>query len=124
MKKILIVEDNHDIVEILKMALEKENYEIYVAYDGIEALNKVKSNKPDLIVLDIMLPKLDGHSVNLRLKEDTGTKNIPVVVITGRGHLKELLDIREDVTVSAYLEKPFPIRLLMDKIAEIFKSLG
>lgn len=119
MSKILVVEDEHDIVEVVRMGLEKEGYEVDAAYDGVEALEKIKLNKPDLIVLDIMLPKLDGYSVNLKLKENPETKSIPVVVITGRVHLKELLEIREEITVAAYLEKPFPLKLLVEKIKEL-----
>ena len=121
MSKILVVEDEKDIVEVIRMKLEKEGYEVDTAYDGIEALEKVKLNRPDLIVLDIMMPKLDGYSVNLKLKENPETENIPVIVITGKGHLKELLQIREEITVSAYLEKPFPLKLLVEKIKELLK---
>jgi response regulator RpfG family c-di-GMP phosphodiesterase len=68
-----------------------------------------------------MMPKLDGYSVNLKLKENPETENIPVIVITGRGHLKELLQIRGDITVAAYLEKPFPLKVLVEKIKELLK---
>lgn len=121
MNKILIVEDEIDIAEIIQMALKKEGYEADIACDGVVALAKVKANKPDLVVLDIMLPKLDGYSVNLKLKENPETENIPVIVITGRGYLKELLHIREEITVSAYFEKPFPMKLLTEKIKELLK---
>ncbi|GAI55832.1 unnamed protein product [marine sediment metagenome] len=121
MSKILVVEDEHDIVEVIQMGLEKEGYEVDTAYDGVEALEKIKLNKPDLIVLDIMLPKLDGYSVNLKLKENPKTESIPVIVITGRVHLKELLQIREEITVAAYLEKPFTLKLLVEKIKELLR---
>lgn len=119
MKKILVVDDERDIVEVIQMSLQKNGYSVETAYDGVEALEKIESDKPDLVVLDIMLPKLDGYSVNLKLKENPETENLPVIVITGRGHLKELLQIREEITVSAYLEKPFPLKLLVDKIKEL-----
>jgi len=117
-KKILVVEDDMDIVEVISMALQKEGYEVYKAYNGIMALNQL-STKPDLILLDLMLPELDGNSVNLRLKENPDTKNIPVIIMTGKGQLKELLDLKEGVNVSAYLEKPFPIKVLLEKIKQI-----
>ncbi len=75
-KKILIVDDEKDIVDIVSMYLEKEGYEPIEAYDGIEALEKIISDKPDLIILDIMMPKLDGHSLNIKLKENPETKEI------------------------------------------------
>ena len=85
----------------------------------MEALDKINEEKPDLIVLDIMLPKLDGHSLNIQLKKNPETANIPVVVMTGRGGLKDLLQLKENVNISAYLEKPFPIRLLKEKIENL-----
>ena len=117
-KKILIVEDDVDIVEVIGIALQKEGYEIYKAYNGVVALNKLIT-KPDLILLDLMLPELDGNSVNLRLKENPDTKNIPVIVMTGKGQLKELFDLKEGANISAYLEKPFPIKVLIEKIKQI-----
>ena len=118
-KKILIVDDERDIVTIIKFALEKEGYEIGEAYDGLEALAKVNSCKPDLILLDIMMPKMDGHSVNLKLKERLETAGIPVIVITGKGQLKELIQSRQDLAISAYLEKPFTVATLIATIKEI-----
>ncbi|MCB4756619.1 MAG: response regulator [Elusimicrobia bacterium] len=121
-KTILIVDDEPDVVFVLKMALEKNGYKTVEASNGLEALEKVHIQHPDAIILDLMMPKLDGHSVNLKLKEDPRTAHIPVIVVTGKGHLKELLDIREDLKVTAYLEKPFPVSLLLEKLGEIFKS--
>lgn len=120
-KKILIVDDERDIVLILKMALEKKGYAVDQAYDGIEALQKVDVSKPDIIILDIMMPRMDGHTVNLHLKSDAATAGIPVIVITGRGRIKELIEIRKELSVAAYLEKPFPVSMLVDKIQEILK---
>lgn len=117
-KKILIVDDERDIVVILKLALGKEGYEVIEAFDGLEALEKAAEVKPDLILLDIMMPKMDGLSVNLKLKEDTATAKIPVIVITGRGQFKELIDARKDIEIYAYLEKPFTVAMLMGKIKE------
>ena len=117
-KKILIVDDEHDIVIILKMALEKEGYEVEEAFDGVEALEKVTLFKPDLILLDIMMPKMDGHSVNLKLKEVEATSKIPVIIITGRGQLKELIQARQEISIAAYMEKPFTVSMLIGKIKE------
>ncbi|MFH1369034.1 MAG: response regulator [Elusimicrobiota bacterium] len=119
--KIMIVDDEKDIVFVLKIALEKEGFATDEAYDGIQALEKIGMSKPDLILLDIMMSKLDGHGVNLRLKEDPETAKIPVIVITGKGHLKELLQARDELQVAAYMEKPFTVKALIEKIREILK---
>jgi CheY-like chemotaxis protein len=118
-RNVLLVDDEKDIVTVLKIALEKEGYKVVEAFDGMEALEKVKKAKFDVIILDIMMPKLDGHSVNLKLKESPKTSEIPVVVITGRGHMKELLEIREELKVAEYLEKPFAVSFLVKRIKEI-----
>ena len=120
-KKILIVDDEKDIVEIISMYLKKEEYEPIGAYDGLSALEKITSEKPDLIILDIMMPKLDGHSVNIKLKENPETKDIPVIVITGKGHLREIIMAREDVPVVDYLEKPINIQEHLEKIKNVFE---
>ena len=120
-RKIMIVDDEKDIVFVLKTALEKEGFATDEAYDGVQALERIKLNKPDLILLDIMMPKLDGHAVNLKLKENPETAGIPVIVITSKGHLKELLQIRDDLQVAAYMEKPFTVKVLIEKVREILK---
>ena len=122
MKKILVVDDEKDIVEIISMYLERDDYEVMGAYDGQEALGKIINDKPDLVVLDIMMPKLDGHSLNIKLKENIETKDIPVIVITGKGHLREIIMAREDVTVVDYLEKPFQMNELLEKIKNVFEK--
>ncbi|MEW6556916.1 MAG: response regulator transcription factor [Elusimicrobiota bacterium] len=119
-KKILVVDDEQDIVEIISMYLEREGYETIGANDGLSAFEKTINEKPDLIILDIMMPEMDGHSLNIKLKEFPETKDIPVIVITGRGHLKEIIMARTDVTVVDYLEKPFQMDELLAKIKNVF----
>jgi len=118
-KNILIVDDEPDIVFVLTTAMKKNGYATQEAFNGLEALEKIKIQVPDAIVMDIMMPKMDGHSLNIALKKDPKTAGIPVIIITGKGNFKELLDIKEGVNVAAYLEKPFPISLLLDKLREI-----
>jgi len=119
MKKILVVEDEQDIMEVMTAKLGMDGYEVAGAFNGLEALEKIKQDKPDLIVLDIMLPEMDGYSVNLKLKENKETENIPVIIMTGRGNLKEILKINEKMAIAAYFEKPFPLKLLSEKIKEL-----
>ena len=118
-KTILVVDDEPDIVFVLTTALKKNGYRTEEAFNGLEALEKIRLHAPDAMIMDIMMPKLDGHAVNLQLKEDPATAGIPVIIITGKGHFKELLGIHEGVNVAAYLEKPFPISLLLEKLRNI-----
>ena len=117
----LVVDDEKDIVFVLKSALDGSGYITDSAADGLEALKKVASFKPDLIILDIMMPVLDGYSVNLRLRENPETAGIPVVIVTGKGHMQEFLKAREGVSVAAYLEKPFKVATLLSTVNEILQ---
>ena len=121
-KTILVVDDEPDIRLVLTMALQKHGYRTEEASNGLEALEKIRALRPAAVIMDIMMPKMDGGTVNLKLKEDPETAGIPVIIITGKGHFKELLDIREGVNVTAYLEKPFPISLLLEKLRVILKE--
>ncbi|HOW89841.1 MAG TPA: response regulator [Elusimicrobiales bacterium] len=118
-KTVLIVDDEEDIIFVLTTALRKHGYRAERASNGAEALEKIKALSPDAVVMDIMMPKMDGNTANLKLKEDPLTASIPVIIMTGKGHFRELLDIREGVNVAAYLEKPFPISLLIEKLRSI-----
>ncbi|HIE08638.1 MAG TPA: response regulator, partial [Armatimonadetes bacterium] len=77
-KKILVVDDEKHIVRLVQVNLERAGYEVITAYDGDEALKKVKEERPDLIVLDVMMPKMDGFEVMKHLKADPTTRDIPV----------------------------------------------
>jgi CheY-like chemotaxis protein len=121
-KTIMIVDDEPDIRYVLQKILNKNGYSTIEAPDGAEALRLVNLKAPDAIILDLMMPQLDGFSVNLKLKENPVTAAIPVIVITGKGHLKELMDIREDLKVAAYFEKPFQVANLIKRLKEIFEG--
>jgi len=120
-KKILIAEDEEDIVFVLKTALEEKDYKVIQAYDGKETLKKVTKEKPDLILLDIMMPGTDGYAINQKLKQSAATKNISVIVITGKPHVREMLGDLKKAGISAYFEKPFMIDDLFKKIKSALK---
>ncbi len=88
--KLLIVEDDEFLVDLLLEGFSDQKIEIEVAYDGEKALEKVKEVKPDLILLDILLPKIDGFEVLKRLKEDKSTAKIPVVILSNLGQKEEI----------------------------------
>ncbi len=81
-KRILVVDDEPDFASIVQVNLEKEGFEVEVAYDGVEALEKIKANPPDAIVLDVMMPEKDGYAVCAELKKDEKYEDIPIVMLT------------------------------------------
>jgi DNA-binding response OmpR family regulator len=113
-KRVLIVDDESHIVELVRVCLEDTDYEILEAYDGQEALDKARLEKPDLILLDIMLPKMDGYEVCRNLKTDDSTKTIPVVMLTAKG--QEVDKVKGFQSgADSYMTKPFsPLRLLTE----------
>ena len=86
---ILIVDDNRSLVNMIAGVLHKRDYEVITAYDGLEGLLKAQEEKPDLIVLDIVMPKLDGYEVCHRLQENPATKHIPVIMLTVKGQVDD-----------------------------------
>jgi two-component system alkaline phosphatase synthesis response regulator PhoP len=81
-KRILVVDDEPDFASIVQGNLEKEGFEVDIAYDGVEGLEKVKQNPPDAIVLDVMMPEKDGYEMCAELKNDPQYENIPIVLLT------------------------------------------
>ncbi len=126
MKKqtVLIVDDESDVVTTLAYALETAGYGVRRAFDGLQALESIAKSPPDAILLDLMMPNMDGHSVNIRLKSDPSTASIPVIVMTARAQLKELIEVRKDLRVAAYLEKPFRVKDLTAKLSEVLPADG
>ena len=117
-KKILIVDDARTTLLSLKMNLEFAGYDIYTAMDGEAGLNMAISLKPDLILLDIMMPKIDGFSVCRLLKFDEEYENIPVILLTVKNQIKDKKICRQ-VGADFYITKPFDIKALISKVGEL-----
>lgn len=117
-KRILIIDDETDIVEILRARLEAEGYEVSCASDGHEALGKIPAEKPDLILLDVMMPKLNGYQLCRELKKREETKGIPVIMLTARTQESDKFWGR-DCGADAYLTKPYKPEELLDKIRSL-----
>jgi len=117
-KRILIVDDTEDIVKLVKMYLEHHRYEVITAYDGQEGLDKAKADGPDLIILDLMLPNINGYKVCGLLKRDTKYAKIPVVIFSAKTQEKDM-KLGGDVGADAYLTKPFEPDVLLSKIKEL-----
>ena len=116
-KKILVVDDEKPISDIIKFNLEKEGYEVVVAYDGEEALEKVESEQPDLIVLDLMLPKIDGLEVAKRVRAKHTT---PIIMVTAKGgDMDKILGL--EYGADDYITKPFNILEVKARIKAIMR---
>ncbi|MFH1074999.1 MAG: response regulator [Candidatus Firestonebacteria bacterium] len=122
MSKILIAEDETDISFIIETVLKKIGHVVMTAFDGETALAKATAEKPDLILLDIMMPKMDGFTINSRLKENPKTKDIKVLIMTAKGGMKGLFDLGKRYSVNGYMEKPFQVNMLLDKIKEVLEE--
>lgn len=116
MSKILVVDDEKDVVELLKFLLEKDGYAVVTAYNGREALVAAKESIPDLILLDVMMPEMDGYTVQTQLLDDPATRNIPIIILTAKGQLRDVFAM--SANVRAYIEKPFDPKTLRAKIQE------
>jgi CheY-like chemotaxis protein len=124
--KIMLIDDDADFIESTKMVLEKHSYEVLMANNGDEGLRKVKQNKPDLILLDIIMPATDGFAVAKKLKEDPGLSGIPVIMLTsfsskgvgtsiprGKGY---------ELDAEDYLEKPVTPENLLAAVKKHLKQ--
>lgn len=120
-KRILIVDDEEDILNLLKFRLEANSYEVLIASDGQEGLNKARNEKPDLVILDLMLPKIDGYKVCRMLKFDESYKNIPIIIFTAKNQKKDE-DLGKEMGADAYVTKPFEPEMLLEKIRVLLRK--
>jgi len=114
-RRILVVDDEKDLVDTLTFRLEANGYEVSAAYDGLQGLDKAKKEKPDLIILDLMLPKMDGYKVCGLLKADSRYSKIPIILFTARAQDSDK-KMGEEVGADAYITKPFEPQVLLEKI--------
>jgi two-component system alkaline phosphatase synthesis response regulator PhoP len=116
-KKILLVDDEVDLVETVRFPLEMEGYHVLVSYNGEDALNQARKENPDLILLDLMLPKLDGYKVCRLLKFDERYKHIPILMLTAKTQEKDKV-LGLETGANEYITKPFEMDFLMKKVKE------
>jgi DNA-binding response OmpR family regulator len=120
-KKILIIEDEPELVKAIQIRLQQAGYEVLSANDGQDALEKTRKENPDLIILDLMLPKIDGYKVCRMLKFDERYKKIPILMLTARAQESDE-QLGFEVGADAYLTKPFEYEILLAKVKELFKE--
>lgn len=119
-EKILIVDDDRNIVEMVTLRLKTNGYQVISAFNGSDALAKAKEEKPDLILLNIMLPQLNGIMTTLKLKSNKETKSVPVIIISGIKERDEQI-LAHHVGAADYIIKPFESEELLTKIAKALK---
>lgn len=120
MHTILVVEDEEDIADLVAFNLRRNEFQVELAHDGIQGLAKAKGIKPDLIVLDVMMPGLDGFRVFKELRKDKSTRTIPVIMLTARGQTEDRIQGLE-LGAEDYVTKPFSPRELVLRIKNLLK---
>ncbi|MEA1943937.1 MAG: response regulator [Euryarchaeota archaeon] len=118
--KILVVDDEPDTLIPLTRALEADNYTVVGAVNGAEALEKVRDETPDLVLLDLMLPKLNGYEVCMKLKEDPATRQIPIIMLSAKGEIKDKV-LGIEIGADDYVTKPFDLLELKTRIRALLR---
>ena len=118
MKKILIADDEHKIMMTLEYAFRKANYQVFIARDGSEVLEILEKEIPDVILLDIMMPVLDGYSTVSEIKKNEKLQRVKIILLSAKAREE---DIKKglDLGVDAYVTKPYSIKKLLEKVEEI-----
>ena len=106
MSRILVVDDSSDIRLLLRKTLQNASHEVAVASDGDELQSAILSNNPDLVLLDVAMPRMDGFAALTRLKEDERTRHVPVIMVTAKGHPDDL-DVARSLGAEDYINKPW-----------------
>ena len=114
MGKILIVDDEKETVELLRLLLDNDQHEVFTALGGEEALDSLKRQIPHLILLDVTMPKMDGYTFMSRLQAEDATRDIPVMILTGREGMKDTFQMFTNVL--DFVPKPFDIKELRARV--------
>jgi len=122
-KKILVVEDDRDISELITYNLEREGYEIACLYDGSRVVDFVNKRKPEIIILDLMLPEVDGLDICRTLKSDPDTKHIPIIMLTAKSEEADVV-VGLQMGADDYITKPFSPKVLVARIKAIVRRIS
>ena len=120
--KILVVDDEPTIVRLMEFILARQGHEMIVAVNGEEALHKIRTQQPDLVLLDIMMPRIDGYEVAQRVRADPATAALPIIMLSAKAQEE---DIRKgvDVGVDEYITKPFSPEHLVHVVADYLQRV-
>jgi two-component system alkaline phosphatase synthesis response regulator PhoP len=126
MAKILVVDDEPDAVEMIKAALETASYQVVTAYNGQEGIEKAKKEKPDAIILDIMMPEKDGFVACKELKADPRCKDIPILILTAVSehfaNTRYAKSMGLDLEAEDYIDKPIDPKMLLARLGKLLKK--
>ena len=127
-KKILVVDDDPDILDALTMILESQNYKVVTARNGLEGLAGIESEKPDLMILDLLMPKMDGFALYKELQESKWAehRNIPILILTSvreeASRRRYELETGTELGIDDYIEKPFLPDILLERVGKLLKK--
>jgi two-component system alkaline phosphatase synthesis response regulator PhoP len=128
-KKILLVDDDADFVEAIKLILESKSYDVVVSYDGKEGLKKVQTEEPNLIILDVMMPEMDGYEVCAKLKADPKYRQIPILLLTAVGESIPTTSYTKEmgmrIEADDYIPKPVEPMEIVERVEKLLRiSMG
>ena len=119
--KVLLVDDDPVILKLLQVNFEMEGYTVVTASDGVEGLEKARAERPDIVLLDIMMPRMDGLQVTKALKGDDDTREIPIILLSAKAQASDV-QVGRDIGADDYLTKPFDPLELLDRVGDLLKG--
>jgi two-component system response regulator VicR len=121
-KKIIVIEDDKDIAELVKLVLETEDFEVKIVLDAPSSYMVVKENKPDAVILDLLMPQMNGWEIFKQIRNDKELSNIPIAILTAKTQAFDEMVGLHIMKADAYITKPFGKKELLDKIHGLFKQ--
>jgi DNA-binding response OmpR family regulator len=120
-RKVVCVEDEPEMIDLMRLILSRKGFEVVGANGGVKGLETIRAEKPDLVLLDLMMPEMDGWQVYQQLKADPATENIPVVVVTAKAqNIDKVLGLHI-AKVDDYISKPFSLQELVDRVEQVLR---
>jgi DNA-binding response OmpR family regulator len=120
-RKVVCVEDEPEMIDLMRLILSRKGFEVIGANGGLKGLETIRAEKPDIVLLDLMMPEMDGWQVYQQLKADPATEHIPVVVVTAKAqNIDKVLGLHI-AKVDDYISKPFSLQELVDRVEEVLK---
>lgn len=121
LRKVVCVEDEPEMIDLIRLILSRKGFEVIGANGGVKGLETIRAEKPDLVLLDLMMPEMDGWQVYQQLKADVNTADIPVIVVTAKAqNIDKVLGLHI-AKVDDYISKPFSLQELVDRVEKVLK---